>query len=1040
MASNNINVNVKTNASMATESVHDLSNSFVSLKRDGKRANDSLSGVAHSLLNVKNVIAGVGLYRLARAFSTASESAMDMIESVHLYNVAMGDMAVETSKSLEVLSELTGLDNTKILDTVGSYNLLARSMGVTADNAVVLSTNTNKLALDLSSLTNRSIVKVQEDLRSGLIGQSKTMYKYGIDVTEAAIKQEALNLGIAKSVRHMSQAEKMQLRYNVMIRQSALAHGDFAETINRPANQLRILSERFVTLARTIGSIFIPMMEKILPYLNLMLMLLTRVAGAIASLVGYKPPKIENTDRGGFVGGLEEEADDATKAVGGTGKAVKKLQNQLMGFDEINLYKEPTEPSGGGGGGGAGSGFDMGDIDFDLMGYDNLLDGLKQKSDELFDSLVDGFKRVSDVAMADWGIGEMIKGIQEGIELVNFDWIGINMKSAMVTASEIAKQSLLGMQPAFQSAGEMMGKYFKYGIAIMGNIMDPMAEALSDFLIINKDRIINWSNGISKTIARSFDNIGDVFESIGDIILDKVISSKDDIYDVFYDLLGNITGTVGLIGTVVSDIFESYTFNIKSFVSTNIETITSVVNRTIDIFLGMGDLINKIWSDIIDKLLIAWDDWGKDLVDGTFGIFADIGGVILGIYDDVILPIWESGLELLDELWTDTFSDLVDEVLEFASKVGEFILALWDNVLLPFVRFIVEGYGPPIVDIFNGLKPVIKTVVEFIGNHITGLLEILGGLLEFLTGVFSGDWKKAWEGIKTIFDGIVNKIIIGTAKILGKALVDFYLWLEGLFMSIIEWGREILIKIMDFMGDLLLKLVEKMIEIDESMTQAVKDMIGAVVGFFAELPGKIGEKLDEFKDTIRQWRDNAIRWSKQYVPDIINDIVGWFAGLPRSLFTVGVNMIKDLWNGILSVGTWLQNKLADYFGKIWPVVKKVVGVVGGGTPAKTASIPALADGGMVNSGQLFLANEDGPEMVGKFGGRTGVVNNDQIVSAITEGVYSAVTSAMAVTQQTTGSGSDEVVINLDGREMGRALLPNINSEVRRLGYKPILRY
>ena len=136
--------------------------------------------------------------------------------------------------------------------------------GLSAENASILAENTNRLALDLGALTNRSFTKVAEDLRSGLIGQSKTMYKYGIDVTEAAIKQEALNQGIKKSVRHMSQAEKMALRYSVMLKQSGLAHGDFANTINRPANQLRILSERFLTLGRSIGNLFIPILNSVL--------------------------------------------------------------------------------------------------------------------------------------------------------------------------------------------------------------------------------------------------------------------------------------------------------------------------------------------------------------------------------------------------------------------------------------------------------------------------------------------------------------------------------------------------------------------------------------------------------------------------------------------------------------------------------------------------------------------------------------------------------------------------------------------------------
>ena len=198
--SNKIGISVST-TKMNTKPLHELSESFVQVSKNGKIANTSMSGLANSLGALKTAILGVGVYKLARGFATATQSAMDTIESIHLFEVSLGSLAETTGRAVDSLSDITGLDRTKLLDTVGEYNLLARSMGLTSDNAQILSTNTNKLALDLSSLTNRSFVKVQEDLRSGLIGQSKTMYKYGIDVTESALAQEALNQGTHMSNR-----------------------------------------------------------------------------------------------------------------------------------------------------------------------------------------------------------------------------------------------------------------------------------------------------------------------------------------------------------------------------------------------------------------------------------------------------------------------------------------------------------------------------------------------------------------------------------------------------------------------------------------------------------------------------------------------------------------------------------------------------------------------------------------------------------------------------------------------------------------------
>ena len=107
--------------------------------------------------------------------------------------------------------------------------LLARSMGMSTKQAKTLSTTTAQLSTDLASLTNIPINQVMQDLRSGLIGQTETVYKYGMDLTEASLKTEAFRLGITKSVREMTQGEKMALRYSLMLKQSGLAHGDFAK-------------------------------------------------------------------------------------------------------------------------------------------------------------------------------------------------------------------------------------------------------------------------------------------------------------------------------------------------------------------------------------------------------------------------------------------------------------------------------------------------------------------------------------------------------------------------------------------------------------------------------------------------------------------------------------------------------------------------------------------------------------------------------------------------------------------------------------------
>ncbi len=164
------------------------------------------------------------------------------------------------------------------------------------------------------------------------------------------------------------------------------------------------------------------------------------------------------------------------------------------------------------------------------------------------------------------------------------------------------------------------------------------------------------------------------------------------------------------------------------------------------------------------------------------------------------------------------------------------------------------------------------------------------------------------------------------------------------------------------------------------------EIIDKVVILFKELPDKIKEKLANFKETITGWVSDAKVWIDDNLPEMLNNILEFFDNLPDKLINVGVNMIKGLWNGILSVGNWLWDKLSGYFGGIWDAISDLFTGLGDGYEAsmkRLINLPLAAS----LPGQLFVANEGGrpPEFVGSMGNRTAVAHNDQIVEGIATG-------------------------------------------------------
>ena len=235
--SNNIFINIKTQAeglkaklqgvrsSMTNlgRNTRETSGNFAKFYNETKKVNNSLSNITKNansadkslrqlkggMNGINQLIGGAKAFAIGNAMAYAIKSSMDMIETTNLFNVAMGELAIETNETALAMSRLYGLDTTNIQSTIGTYQVLARSMGLTNQQAQTLSTNTAKLSVDLSSLFNIPIQQVMSDLRSGLVGQSETVYKYGIDITEASLVTEALRQGITKTVRNMSQGEKM---------------------------------------------------------------------------------------------------------------------------------------------------------------------------------------------------------------------------------------------------------------------------------------------------------------------------------------------------------------------------------------------------------------------------------------------------------------------------------------------------------------------------------------------------------------------------------------------------------------------------------------------------------------------------------------------------------------------------------------------------------------------------------------------------------------------------------------------------------------
>ena len=320
-----------------------------------------------------------------------------------------------------------GMNPNTVMNYQAMFAQVSESIGVAEESALNFSNALTMLGTDWASLRNTTFEQSFEKFASALAGQSRAVRAFGIDITNATLQEYAYKYGLSTAVSEMNQATKAQLRLLAMLDQSKVAFGDLANTMNSPSNQLRMLQQNFANLARTIGNLFLPIVEKVLPYINGLVMALQRLFAWIGSLLGIEFKSI-NSSMGGADNGMENfvsDTEDAGDALKEADKAAKKLKNTVLGFDELNQLNDNSDSSGSKDGddksGTGGSPILDEAIAKALEEYQKAWDEafarMDNKAQEVADRICDAFKR------GDYeGIGTYISnGITNALESIQWD-------------------------------------------------------------------------------------------------------------------------------------------------------------------------------------------------------------------------------------------------------------------------------------------------------------------------------------------------------------------------------------------------------------------------------------------------------------------------------------------------------------------------------------------------------------------------------------------------------------------------------------------
>ena len=415
-----------------------------------KKSSESLSSSLMKLYAKYSI-----LKRAVKAFGNSIKESADYIESFNYFNVAMGKVADEWKDSFaeygydnadsyaesfsgrlnELFGKMSnvtlnidtgtlqantsknlGINLTQLTQYASNMAAVTNSMGMTGEATVAVSKAMSMLAVDMSSLKNTTLQEAMNSFSSGLIGQSRALYKYGIDITNATLQQYAYNLGIEKSITAMTQGEKAQLRMIAILDQSKVAWGDQAKTINTISNQFRMFKSNVSSVGTLIGQLFVPIISKVIPYINGFVIALQRLFTSIAGAVGIK---IDLDDFSQGYSTLGEQLEDTADSYNEATASAKKYKNQLLGFDEAYKLSEPTEDTSNAG---AGDMIDLTDeiskalADYEAV-WNEAFNDMSNKANEIADRITNAFKS------GDYkGIGTYIStNISDALASINWD-------------------------------------------------------------------------------------------------------------------------------------------------------------------------------------------------------------------------------------------------------------------------------------------------------------------------------------------------------------------------------------------------------------------------------------------------------------------------------------------------------------------------------------------------------------------------------------------------------------------------------------------
>jgi hypothetical protein len=899
---------------------------------------------------MRNMAKLVSLKAIAEYLGNAVAKFNDFYEATDLFHNAMGNLSGEADTLISKMQGLLGVDPTKAMTYMATIQSLGTSFGLASDKAYILSKNLTQLAYDEGSYWNKDVAETFTAMSSAISGEIEPIRRLGIDLSQARLQQELLALGFNKQVSSLSQADKAILRYIAIMKQTANVQGNLAQTIQSPANQIKILKAQLDMLAKSVGSLLYPAMKSILPPLIAAVQLIREFVQWVAKLMGVKVVFTDFTKSADSVGGIGDAMDNTTDS---TKKAAKALKDYTMGFDELNII-DPTQGSSGSGGG-ASAGNILGDVD--LSGYDMF----KQYNEE-FAKQIDAIKQkikamlplIATVAtaLAAWKLTNLITDIVDAISKMNA------LKSIVLGLGVFAVGIVLeitGIKDAIENG--VNGKNFAE--IVLGALIGTTGAAI-------------LGKGIAQFIVTGFGNtaVGTAIKAAGGSTAGAIIGAAvggvvtgipmfvTGVYDAVKNglntlngiliplgstmtgagigaIIGSLGGPIGTgIGTLIGLIVGGLT-DVGIAIYQNWDKITESLDKASESlknwFVGVGEWWDEKWQGFSTNFQTAWESLPgfvqhpiQALDQASAGLkqwFVSVG------------EWWNQKWSGFKENWDKAWNSLVDTIKNLPAKFLD--------------------YG----------KNIVQGLIDGINKGIENAKKTVSGLAKAIIDKFTNDTEI--HSPSALFERFGEFIDQGLANGITAALPYVEQAMTNLANVVQQKGNEMIdygaTTATNFVDGFFNGLDSKWQELDSGLQNdffgTVQNLWNAVQNGDLKTIGTTATAI--IWQAMGEENQNQV---KAYAQSFISNIAGILKDASKTLFNEALKAGKVIWSGI-----------TNNFGDIVKSVSNLGTTISASISA--LKVPLATTGIAISQGLFGGLVSSFPEIFAAMGGLIGTVGS-----------------------------------------------------------------